>query len=61
MNSNSNNGNHNHIHKKPPKELLHRQGMTRATQAGAGTPSSHSKNSATKICSKGWVAQKYFC
>ena len=25
-----------------------------------GTPSSHSKNSATKICSKGWVAQKPF-
>ena len=24
------------------------------------TPSSHSKNSATKICSKGWVAQKPF-
>ena len=24
------------------------------------TPSSHSKNLATKICSKGWVAQKSF-
>ena len=28
--------------------------------AAACTPSSHSKNSATKICSKGWVAQKPF-
>ena len=25
-----------------------------------GTPSSHSKNSLSKICSKGWVAQKPF-
>ena len=24
-----------------------------------GTPSSHSKNSLSKICSKGWVAQKH--
>ena len=24
------------------------------------TPSSHSKNSLSKICSKGWVAQKPF-
>ena len=24
------------------------------------TPSSHSKNSQSKICSKGWVAQKPF-
>ena len=28
--------------------------------ASEHTPSSHSKNSATKICSKGWVAQKSF-
>ena len=25
------------------------------------TPSSHSKNSLSQICSKGWVAQKTFC
>ena len=30
------------------------------TAWGAPTPSSHSKNSAIKICSKGWVAQKPF-
>ena len=28
---------------------------------GTGTPSSHSKNSLSKICSEGWVAQRPFC
>ena len=40
-----------------------RMGMSALYKKGEvkwGTPSSHTKISATKICSKGWVAQKPF-
>ena len=40
----------------------HRGGVLRHLDLALGmaTPSSHSKNSPSKICSKGWVARKPF-